>query len=115
MSNLLTDNTMNEQVKVIYLAGKFHSNNLQNFPRTIDHLDDKIKFVLVDCSNLTFMDSSGLGTLVLSFKKLQGTERKMILCSVKDEVKLLLELTGMDRVFEIISSQEEFTQQFLGF
>lgn len=104
---------MNNQVKIIYLTGKFHTNNLQQFPRNIDKLDSNIEIVLVDCKNLTFMDSSGLGALVLAFKKLQAANKRMILCSVREEVKMLFEITGMDTIFEIINDQEEFNQKLL--
>ena len=67
--------------------------------------------ILVDFTNVTFMDSSGLGALVLSLKTIRGASAKLFLCSVNEQVKMLFELTSMDRVFEICSSREEFEQK----
>lgn len=54
------------------------------------------------------MDSSGLGTLVLSLKTVRNAGIKMFLCSINEQIKMLFELTSMDRVFEIFDNREEF-------
>ena len=67
--------------------------------------------ILVDFSNVTFMDSSGLGALVLSLKTIRNADAKLFICSINEQIKMLFELTSMDRVFEIFSSLEEFEQK----
>ena len=67
--------------------------------------------ILVDFTNVTFMDSSGLGALVLSLKTVRSAEAKLFICSINEQIKMLFELTSMDRVFEIFSSREEFEQK----
>ena len=59
------------------------------------------------------MDSSGLGALVLAFKTLTRADIKLVICSINEQVRILFELTGMDKVFEIFPSQEEFHQNLL--
>lgn len=71
------------------------------------------KIVLVDFKNVTFMDSSGLGALVLAFKTLRAADKKLAVCSINEQVRILFELTGMDKVFEIFPNQEEFNKLFL--
>ena len=36
---------------------------------------------------------------------------KLLLCSFNDQIKMLFELTGMDRVFEIFPGREELEQK----
>ena len=67
-------------------------------------------FSLVDFQNVTFMDSSGLGYLVLAFKYLREVDSKLLMCSVNEQIRILFELTGMDKVFTVFSNQEEFNQ-----
>lgn len=57
--------------------------------------------VILDFSQTTFMDSSGLGALVTNFKtaKQQGIE--LILCDVRPQVMAVLTLSGLDQVFKI--------------
>ncbi|MGD1910232.1 MAG: STAS domain-containing protein [Rivularia sp. (in: cyanobacteria)] len=74
---------------------------------------DNILNCLVDLKDISFMDSSGLGALVLAFKTLRAADTKLVLCSINEQVKILFELTGMDKVFEIFSNQDEFNQAVL--
>ena len=71
-------------------------------------IDERISIVLIDCHHVTFMDSSGLGTLILTFKALQELGIKMVICSINEQVRMLFELTGMDGKFTIFPSQEAF-------
>ncbi|QSV63248.1 MAG: STAS domain-containing protein [Dolichospermum sp. DL01] len=100
---------MNQQVKVIAIGGSFNATNSQNFQQSIKEvIDERISIVLIDCHHVTFMDSSGLGTLILTFKALQESGIKMVICSINEQVRMLFELTGMDGKFTIFPSQEAF-------
>jgi anti-anti-sigma factor len=102
---------MREQVKVIKLNGNLNATTSQEFRQNIaDILEIGAKIVLVDFKDVTFMDSSGLGALVLAFKTLRAAETKLVICSINEQVRILLELTNMDRVFEIFPSQDAFNQ-----
>jgi anti-anti-sigma factor len=57
------------------------------------------------------MDSSGLGALVQSLKMTREVNVKLLLCSFNDQIKMLFELTGMDRVFEIFAEREELEKK----
>ncbi|MBE9249037.1 STAS domain-containing protein [Dolichospermum sp. LEGE 00240] len=100
---------MNQQVKVISISGSFNANNSQSFRESItESMDSGTSIVLVDCHNVTFMDSSGLGTLVLTFKALEESGIKMVICSINEQVRMLFELTGIDSKFTIVPSKEAF-------
>ncbi len=66
--------------------------------------------ILVDLKEVTFMDSSGLGALVTALKAVRATGGKLCICSINEQVKILFELTSMDRVFEIFRDQSDFQQ-----
>jgi anti-sigma B factor antagonist len=102
---------MREQVKVIKLNGNLNATTSQEFRQNItDILEGGVKIVLVDFKDVTFMDSSGLGALVLAFKTLRAADTKLVLCSINEQVRILFELTNMDKVFEIFPSQDAFNQ-----
>ncbi|OQW90517.1 MAG: anti-anti-sigma factor [Beggiatoa sp. IS2] len=64
------------------------------------------QYILLDLSHVDFIDSSGLGAIVSSFKLL-GNKGNFVLCGVHGAVMSLLNLTRMDRVFPIYASLEE--------
>ncbi|MEO1376723.1 MAG: STAS domain-containing protein [Cyanobacteria bacterium J06635_10] len=105
---------MTEHIKLIQPSGVLDATKSQEFrEEVINLLQSKPKIVLVDLKDITFMDSSGLGALVLAFKTLRAADTKLVLCSINEQVKILFELTGMDKVFEIFSNQDEFNQAVL--
>ncbi|MCE2719423.1 MAG: STAS domain-containing protein [Dolichospermum sp.] len=100
---------MNQQVKVIVISGNFNASTSSEFHKNIQEvIASDIKIVLIDCHSVTFMDSFGLGTLVVTFKMLEAAGIKMVICSSNEQVKMLFELTGMDNKFTIVPSQEAF-------
>ncbi|AVH67094.1 anti-anti-sigma factor [Nostoc sp. 'Peltigera membranacea cyanobiont' 213] len=102
---------MREQVKIIKLNGNLNATTSQEFRQNItDILEGSPRIVLVDFKDVTFMDSSGLGALVLAFKTLRAADTKLVLCSINEQVRILFELTNMDKVFEIFPNQDAFNQ-----
>ncbi|HHP7230643.1 MAG TPA: STAS domain-containing protein [Xenococcaceae cyanobacterium] len=100
---------MNSLFEVIEPQGILDGTKAVDFRHKIDRsIKNEVPIILVDFTNVTFMDSSGLGALVLALKKVRSAEVKLVLCSINEQVKMLFELTSMDRVFEIYSNREEF-------
>lgn len=61
--------------------------------------------VILDISNVTFMDSSGLGVLV-SILKMLGGSGDLIIAGANGIVADLFKLTRMDRVFRMCSDAD---------
>ncbi|CEJ42893.1 STAS domain-containing protein [Umezakia ovalisporum] len=105
---------MNPEVKVVKLSGIINIPNSQELQQYITQLlESGAKIILVDCQDVSFMDSSGLGSLVLAFKTLREAHTRLVLCSINEQVRILFELTSMDKVFEIFLNQDEFNQVLL--
>ena len=64
--------------------------------------------LLIDLENITFIDSSGLGTLVSMLKKVRSQDCEMVVCSASPQVKMLFELTSMDQVFQVYEDRAAF-------
>jgi anti-sigma B factor antagonist len=56
--------------------------------------------ILIDCSGLRFVDSTGLGALVRALTTSQGGGGQTKLLNVGPHLRKLLELTRLDSVFE---------------
>lgn len=66
------------------------------------------KPVLMDLSAVNFMDSTGLGTVVLG-KKLVGKEGDFRVVGTSGEVALLFELTHMNRILDLYADLSSAT------
>lgn len=99
-------------MKIIQLTGILDSTRTQELRDRIDQaMEQGSKTLLVDLKEVTFMDSSGLGALVTALKTVRSSGGKLCVCSVNEQVKILFELTSMDRVFEIFPDQGEFLRK----
>ncbi|MGH2412182.1 MAG: STAS domain-containing protein [Microcystaceae cyanobacterium] len=107
---------MNSSIKVIQPSGILDGTQASQFRQEISDLVQKnAKIIVIDFKDVTFMDSSGLGALVLSLKIVRAAGAKLVLCSINDQIKMLFELTSMDRVFDIFSNREELEQKLLNY
>ncbi|MCY7333785.1 MAG: STAS domain-containing protein [Pseudanabaena sp. CAN_BIN31] len=67
-----------------------------------------IETILIDFTNITFMDSSGLGALVDILQRVRKNESELYLCSLNDQVQIIMELTKMDKVFNLLPDRAAF-------
>lgn len=103
---------MNSVVQIIEPEGILDSTKADDFQHQIEQsIDSGVHTILVDFSNVTFMDSSGLGALVKALKTLKAAEVNLYLCSINEQVRMLFELTSMDEYFSILDSRQEFEQE----
>lgn len=61
--------------------------------------------VIVDLSNVRFIDSSGLGALVASLKTVANGD--LVVCGMGGVVASMFKLTRMDKVFQIFPTVAE--------
>ena len=64
--------------------------------------------VLVDLGAITFIDSAGLMALVSGLKQAKKIGRRFSLCSVSPGIRMILELSQLDRVFKIFENVHSF-------
>ena len=84
---------------VFRCSGRITSSTSALLQSTVRKVIPETKTIVLDLSNVTYMDSSGLGALVgiwVSARK-DGCELKLI--SLSQRVKELLHLTSLDKVF----------------
>ncbi len=63
--------------------------------------------VVLDMAGVEFMDSSGLGALVGCLKLARQAGGDLRIADVNDQVRMVLKLTGMDRVLTPYGSAQE--------
>lgn len=105
---------MSPAIKFIEPTGILDGTKAGEFREEIsDSVKNGADTICIDFKDVTFMDSSGLGALVLALKTVRAAGTKMYICSINDQIKMLFELTSMDRVFEIFSDRAAFDSAVL--
>jgi len=67
-----------------------------------------IEVILIDFTDITFMDSSGLGALVAILQRARTNKSELYLCSLNDQVQMIMELTKMDKIFNLLTDRAAF-------
>lgn len=99
---------MSSAVKVVQPTGILDGTQAASFRDEVKTLvESGENIILIDFEDVTFMDSSGLGALVLALKTVRAAGGKMYICSVNEQIKMLFELTSMDRVFDIFATRDD--------
>lgn len=62
--------------------------------------------IVLDMSDVTFIDSGGLGALIASLK-IFGNDGELVLCGARDAVESMFKLTRMNKVFRMFGTSEE--------
>jgi len=62
--------------------------------------------IVLNCTNLKYIDSTGLGVLVSALKKVKEAERAISIINLKPYIAKIFTLTGLDRIFVIEVSEE---------
>ena len=55
--------------------------------------------LIIDLSHTTFMDSSGLGALMISYRACQQQQIPMVLRGVREQVRMVLTMTDLEQLF----------------
>lgn len=100
-------------IKHIQPSGILDSTKVAQFRDEVNALvQSHPDVILIDLKEVTFIDSSGLGALVAALKTVRSAGGKLLICSINEQVRMLFELTSMDRVFDVLPNREEFDQKY---
>ncbi len=94
-------------VVICKIEGEINLNTSPELRKIFEELINKnVKKVLVDFSQVGYIDSSGLATLIELFQRLKKISGKLRICDMQEKVKNVFEITKLHKLFEIYDSQE---------
>jgi len=73
----------------------------------VELLDAGVRRLVVDLSDVTFIDSTALGVLIGGVRRVHNSGGAMVLVVVTRPVERVLNVTGLDRVFSIRATRVE--------
>lgn len=91
--------------KMLDLSGPLNHKRSAEVVQTLKEIVDQgIKRIIINMEQVTVMDSRGLAALVTGYKIFGGDPQNFQLVVTKDQPRLVFELTGFDRIFQIFDS-----------
>ncbi|MHB1001824.1 MAG: STAS domain-containing protein [Armatimonadota bacterium] len=111
MNNKLNINTTtNNGVKIIHVAGEVDLYTVDSLQQVINRcLDSGARQLIIDLTETSYLDSSGLSALLMAYKILSSRSGVLyvVISKSKPAVGRVLEITRLDMVFKIFDSLEE--------
>lgn len=100
-------------VAVIVTLQRATLNEAEEFKKTLlAQLDSGVNKMVIDLAACEFIDSTFLGALVVTLKKITQTRGDLKLVGFQPAVQSMFELTRMYRIFEAFKTREEAIKSF---
>jgi anti-sigma B factor antagonist len=80
--------------------------------RVYQTIQDECVYVVVDMTDVKWMNSAGLGILMACLTTLRGSEGDLRLANVPERVRRPLEITKLDSVIRIFNGVDKAVQSF---
>lgn len=104
-----------KNILYVRLDGELDQHTVDNLRVRVTELIDKyrIRYLVLNFNKLNFMDSSGVGFIIGRYNVLKRERGKVILCSLNENIKRLIHLSGLHKIC-VISRSEEEVNEYLG-
>jgi anti-sigma B factor antagonist len=95
-------------VAVVILVGEVDLYTAPRFREVLlQTIDEGAERVVIDLTDVSFIDSTALGVLVSGGKRLQESAGKLAIGCPDEKIRRILEITGLDTVFAVFPTRDE--------
>lgn len=102
MSELTISTESMKRVQLVTVSGRVDSSTSQQFDDAINALfNDGHQNLVLNLAGVNYMSSAGLRTLVSAMKESKKHSGKVALAALSDRVEEVLELAGLNSLFEV--------------
>jgi anti-sigma B factor antagonist len=98
----------NQDIVSVVLSGTLDETNCQYLLGCVeDEILDGRKKLILDCGQVTFISSMGLGTLIRVNSRMKKIDGDVKLASVHGAVAQVMRVVGLNRIFQIYPSVDD--------
>lgn len=92
----------NNNMWILKLVGEIDIYTAPEFKETLLNIvEENDTDILIDGERLDYIDSTGLGVLISGLKRIKEKEKNIIITDIKQNIKKLFTITGLNKVFII--------------
>ncbi len=97
-----------DDVTVVYIGGKLDATTSTKLEQELAPIIDGINPMLIlDFSDLTYISSAGLRILLKAAKQIKAKQGSFILCSMKDFIREVFDVSGFSSILTTVESCEQ--------
>ncbi|NTW52133.1 MAG: STAS domain-containing protein [Chlorobiaceae bacterium] len=110
--NFRLDSSRGFTIGIAELTGRLDAQNSKELQKTFVSWLQKTRCLVLDCSAVDFIDSSGLGAIVGCLRKTLEAAGELKLAGLNAKVAMVFELTQAERLFSIFTNAGEAAASF---
>ncbi|MGM0549417.1 MAG: STAS domain-containing protein [Bacillota bacterium] len=102
--------TFEKEIAVLKFDGELifdNSNQLKEEAKNRLSTEEKIKNLLIDLSQVSYLDSSGVGVLLSLFKFMRNRSGSMAIANANDKIRRVFEVTKMTEIISVYDNVEQ--------
>jgi anti-sigma B factor antagonist len=103
----LHEETVEQRTRVIAVSGELDMAAAPAFEQKLLDCVSGEEPVILDLSDVTFMDSTAIGALISVRKKANMSRGRFALVCKPGDIRRMIEITGLDQAFDVVDSREE--------
>ena len=94
------------EAATLVISGRFDAHQVSQVQQEFDALlTAGARFIILDLTDVNFVDSSALAVMVRGMKRCRERNGELLLCGLRQPVRIIFELTRMDRAFRIYDTE----------
>lgn len=97
-----------EGILVINVVGDVDASSSIELDNAIRNaVDDDKKKILIDCMNLNYISSAGLGVFMSYIQDFETKNIKLVICNLNEKVQGVFKILGLDQLLKIVGTKEQ--------
>ncbi|HYF50895.1 MAG TPA: anti-sigma factor antagonist [Planctomycetota bacterium] len=97
------------------IDGSIDASTISQFQQVMDKLVERgVKNLILDCTNVKYINSTGLGTLLKYADTFESIGGHIAFCRVPSKVMLVMEMLGFNALFNIVTDEATALRSFAG-
>jgi stage II sporulation protein AA (anti-sigma F factor antagonist) len=73
----------------------------------LQKIEDGARRILIDCSRMEYVNSSGLKVFLIAAKRLDTLGGKLAFCALAPNVQMIFDMIGFTKILSIFATREE--------
>ncbi len=98
---------------IFHVEGRLDSSSTPELEqRVLTSLEQGVKNLVLDFSELEYINSAGLRILVMSYQRLHPLGGQVMVCGVRDYIAEIFDISGYNRVFSMYPDLHQAIRTF---
>ena len=94
-------------IGIIKISGRLVVSNARDFKESINRYIEQSRFLILDLTDMEYIDSLGLGSLINCYKSVTENDGDLYIAGLQSKPKTLFQITKAYLIFSVFDTVEE--------